>query len=122
VKAMPAYLEGRSKATWQREFKLPLREAGPPNHHDDKVDSDQQVSGDAGGAREGDARQPRQVDAGGPYQNPVLPESENLALTFLSVPHSLDIGALNPVKAILASPAKSMQEVSRHLVFKAHRL
>ena len=22
-------------------FKLPWREAGPPNHHDDKVDSDQ---------------------------------------------------------------------------------
>ena len=30
-------------ATWKREFKLPWREAGPPNHHDDKVDSDQQV-------------------------------------------------------------------------------
>ena len=28
---------------WKREFKLPWREAGPPNHHDDKVDSDQQV-------------------------------------------------------------------------------
>jgi len=27
--------------TWKREFKLPWREAGPPNHHDDKVDSDQ---------------------------------------------------------------------------------
>ena len=26
-----------------REFKLPWREAGPPNHLDDKVDSDQQV-------------------------------------------------------------------------------
>jgi len=25
---------------WKREFKLPWREAGPPNHHDDKVDSD----------------------------------------------------------------------------------
>ena len=24
--------EGRYKATWKREFKLPLREAGPPNH------------------------------------------------------------------------------------------
>jgi len=31
----------RYKATWKREFKLPWREAGPPNHHDDKVDSDQ---------------------------------------------------------------------------------
>jgi len=34
-------LEGRYKATWKREFNLPWREAGPPNHHDDKVDSDQ---------------------------------------------------------------------------------
>jgi len=25
----------------QREFNLPWHEAGPPNHHDDKVDSDQ---------------------------------------------------------------------------------
>ena len=25
----------------EREFKLPWREAGPPNHHDDQVDSDQ---------------------------------------------------------------------------------
>ena len=33
--------EGRCKATWKREFKLPWREAGPPNLHDDKVDSDQ---------------------------------------------------------------------------------
>ena len=33
----------RCKATWKREFKLPWRETGPPNHHDDKVDSDQQV-------------------------------------------------------------------------------
>ena len=33
--------EGRSKATWKRESKLPWREAGPPNHLDDKVDSDQ---------------------------------------------------------------------------------
>ena len=29
------------KATWKKEFKLPWREAGPPNHLDDKVDSDQ---------------------------------------------------------------------------------
>ena len=33
--------EGICKATWKREFKLPWREAAPPNHHDDKVDSDQ---------------------------------------------------------------------------------
>ena len=32
--------EGKCKAAWKREFKLPWREAGPPNHHDDKVDSD----------------------------------------------------------------------------------
>ena len=31
---------GRCKATWKRGFKLPWREAGPPNHHDGKVDSD----------------------------------------------------------------------------------
>ena len=31
----------RCKATWKREFKLPRREASPPYHHDDKVDSDQ---------------------------------------------------------------------------------
>jgi len=28
-------LEGRYKATWKREFKLPWREAGPPKHLDD---------------------------------------------------------------------------------------
>ena len=28
------------KATWKREFNFPWREAGPPNHLDDKVDSD----------------------------------------------------------------------------------
>ena len=33
--------EGRCRATWKREFKLPWREAGPLNDHDDKVDSDQ---------------------------------------------------------------------------------
>ena len=32
--------EGRCKATWKREFKLPWCEAGPPNHLDEKVDSD----------------------------------------------------------------------------------
>ena len=35
--------EGRRKATWKREFKLPWREAGPPHHHDGNVDSDQCV-------------------------------------------------------------------------------
>ena len=29
------------KATWKRELKLSWREAGPQNHLDDKVDSDQ---------------------------------------------------------------------------------
>ena len=33
--------EGRCKATWERGFKSSWREAGPPNHRDDKVDSDQ---------------------------------------------------------------------------------
>jgi hypothetical protein len=35
--------EGRCKATWERESKLPWREAGPPNHHDNQADSDQEV-------------------------------------------------------------------------------
>ena len=35
--------KGIYKATWKREFKLPYRDADPPNHHDDKVDSDQQL-------------------------------------------------------------------------------
>jgi len=35
------HFEGRYKATWKGEFKLPWREAGPTNHLDDKVDSDQ---------------------------------------------------------------------------------
>jgi len=26
--------------TWEKEVKLPWREASPPDHHDDKVDSD----------------------------------------------------------------------------------
>jgi len=30
--------EGRQP---KKAFKLPWREAGPPNHHDDKMDSDQ---------------------------------------------------------------------------------
>ena len=34
---------GKCKATGKREFKLPWRKAGPPNHHDDIVDSDQEV-------------------------------------------------------------------------------
>ena len=37
----PSAQEGRCKAAWKREFKLPWREAGPLNHHDDIVDSDQ---------------------------------------------------------------------------------
>ena len=36
-------VKGGCKATWKRKFKLPWREAGPPKHHDDKVDSDKQV-------------------------------------------------------------------------------
>jgi len=37
----PTHWEGRCKATWKRGFKLPWREADPPNHQDDQVDSDQ---------------------------------------------------------------------------------
>jgi len=42
---VPAGERGSSllQTYWKREFKLPWREAGPPNHHDDTVDSDQQV-------------------------------------------------------------------------------
>ena len=36
-------MEGRCKATWKREFKLPWREPGLLNHHDNIVDSDQKV-------------------------------------------------------------------------------
>ena len=32
--------EGRCKAAWKREFKLSWREAGPPSHSDDTVNSD----------------------------------------------------------------------------------
>ena len=32
---------GKWEVRWKREFKFSWREAGPPNHHDDKVDSDQ---------------------------------------------------------------------------------
>ena len=35
--------DGRCKVTEKRGFKLLWREAGRPNHHDDKVDSDQEV-------------------------------------------------------------------------------
>ena len=35
--------EGGCKATWKKEFNLPWREAGPPNHHNARVDSHQQV-------------------------------------------------------------------------------
>jgi len=38
----PPVQEGRCKATWKRKFKIPWREAGPPNHHDDRVDSDRE--------------------------------------------------------------------------------
>ena len=43
TRSMADLAEGRYKATWKREFKLPRREAGPPYHHDDEVDSDQKV-------------------------------------------------------------------------------
>ena len=35
--------EGRYKATCQRKFQLPWREAGPPKKIDDQVDSDEKV-------------------------------------------------------------------------------
>ena len=36
-------LTAKYKATWTRESKFLWREAGPPNHLDNKVDSDQSV-------------------------------------------------------------------------------
>jgi len=80
--------EGRCNATWKREFKLPWREAGPPNHHDDKVDSDQEVVN-------------KELSLSAP---PSLPASErrgntsterhgqNLAVAVLQLPHSLGSG------------------------------
>ena len=38
---VPLRQGGSCKATWNWEFKLSWREAGPPRHHDEKVDSDQ---------------------------------------------------------------------------------
>ena len=38
--------ELRCKASWKKELKLPWREAGLPNHQDDKVDSYQWVVND----------------------------------------------------------------------------
>ena len=35
--------EGRCEATWKSKFKLPWREARPPYHYEDKLDSDQKV-------------------------------------------------------------------------------
>ena len=36
-------MKGRCKVTWKMKFTLPWREAGPLDHHDDKVDSGQKV-------------------------------------------------------------------------------
>ena len=36
-------MEGRWKATWKRKVKLPWREAGSHNHHDDVVDSEHYI-------------------------------------------------------------------------------
>ena len=41
--ARPSLSWLRQRSFYERDFKLPWREAGPPNHHDDKVDSDQWV-------------------------------------------------------------------------------
>jgi len=37
------YIRCPVQCAWNREFRLPWREAGPPYHHDNKVDSDQKV-------------------------------------------------------------------------------
>ena len=41
---MPISLACRYKATWKREFNLLWREAGPPDHLDDEMDSDSEWS------------------------------------------------------------------------------
>ena len=41
VGGLPLRVQRDRVQLWEREFKLPWREAGPPNHHDDDVDSDQ---------------------------------------------------------------------------------
>ena len=41
VFAGDAWKVAKCKASWEREFKIPWCEAGPPNHLDDKQDSDQ---------------------------------------------------------------------------------
>ena len=38
---MPLGVDTERHGNVYEEFKLPWREDGPPNHHDDKVDSDQ---------------------------------------------------------------------------------
>ena len=43
VRAGKVAIEGRCKATWQSEFKHPWREAGPPHHFDDNLDSEKWV-------------------------------------------------------------------------------
>jgi len=41
-RVFPAHRASTAQSSaFKREFKLPWREAGPPNHHDDKVVSDQ---------------------------------------------------------------------------------
>ena len=37
------WLTNSPVATWQKKFQFPWREAGPPAHHEDTVDSDQCV-------------------------------------------------------------------------------
>ena len=71
--------EGTCKATWKRKFKLPPREAGPTNHHDNEVDSgqwdaDKELSLCSGG----DFIQPVSFQANfspSPLQSSVLPQT-----------------------------------------------
>ena len=41
LQGVPHLEKGRYKATWKMNFNLAWREADPPNHLDDEVDSDQ---------------------------------------------------------------------------------
>ena len=41
MSAIQGYFAHAKQPPPQREFKLPWRKAGPPNYHDEKMDSDQ---------------------------------------------------------------------------------
>ena len=79
---------------WKGAFKLPWREAGPPNHHDDKVDSDQPVVN----------KEPSLCRHGGGRRRPQLSDALPNAQRYPLLLH------------------RNVQRFRGGLVFKAHRL